>query len=351
MSANRTPLEKKPTRRAGALVAGAILVAAVGFGAGWFVKTVTTNYGSPQPLRLDSSQYQFINPLLSCNFSALGIFPQDKAMGNAISSVIAKHEAQGDIASGSAYFADFVTSKNVSVNGGEKYYPSSITKIPIMMAYYGLAETSSTILDQVITYPLGSPDLNNSQETKPAVALVPGQSYTVEELIEHMIKYSDNNAAELLFDSANKDAITSVYNDLQIPIEQDVTASNLDFITPQQVSALFRVLYNATYLSRAYSERALALLSQADFTQGLVAGVPTSTVVAHKFGIVGIDTNGIETERELHDCGIVYAPGHPYLLCVMTRGSATSPTSLSAMEGTIADISNAVYNQVEKNGD
>jgi beta-lactamase class A len=334
---------------------GAIGVAALclaSFAAGWLVKDVLgPHVSSPQPLRLASGSYQFINPLLSCNFSALNIFPQDQAMNGVVTSVINGHKAKGDIAAASAYFADFLTSKFSSTNSDLKFYPSSITKIPIMMAYYELAESSNSILNQKITYPVGSEDVNASQETKPAVPLVPGQTYTVENLIERMIKYSDNNAAALLYEAGDRDTITDVYNNLQIPTEKTVTADNLDFITPQQISTLFRVLYNATYLSRDYSEKALALLSQTDFTQGLVAGVPSGTTVSHKFGIVRITTNGVETSRELHDCGIFYAPNHPYLLCVMTRGSATSPGSLSAMQSTIADVSTAVYNQVEKNGD
>jgi beta-lactamase class A len=349
----KTPQQSSPGKRAWwryatVLWAFAILGGAACFGVGWYLSgSRYTNLSIPQPLRLDSSQYTFINPLLSCNLSALNIFQQDQAMNAVITTAINANVALGNINQGSAYFTDFNTGKFSNVNGSLEYYPSSITKIPIMMAYYELAESSSSILDQEITYPLGAPDLNDSQETKPAVPIIPGQTYTVEELIEHMIKYSDNNAAGLLFADGDQDAITNVYNDLQIPIVQDVTATNLNFITPQQISTLFKVLYNSTYLSRDYSEKALELLSQSDFTEGLVSGVPSSTIVAHKFGIVGIDTNGIETGRELHDCGIIYAPSHPYLLCVMTRGSSTLPM----MEGAIANISESVYNQVETNGD
>ena len=329
----------------------AIVVCAFGFLIGWYVRGATTDPGTPQPLRLNSDAYSFINPLLSCNFSAISAFPQDDAMNETVSAVIRQHEALGDIASGSVYFSDFSTAHFTNVNSAFKYYPSSIAKIPIMMAYYELAEGSSSILDREITYPAGGQDLNAYQETKPAVPLVPGRTYTMEELIEHMIKYSDNNAAQLLFAAGNQDAITGVYNDLQIPFEGTVTANNLDFMTPQQISALFRVLYNATYLSRTYSEKALALLSQSDFREGLVAGVPSSTVVSHKFGIVALLANGIETNRELHDCGIVYAPNHPYALCIMTRGSALDPDSLTRMETTIADISRAVYSKVAADGD
>ena len=105
--------------------------------------------------------------------------------------------------------------------------------------------------------------------------------------------------------------------------EDNVNLANADFITAHQVATMFRVLYNATYLSRDDSEKALQLLSQVSFTQGLWRAWPTSTVVSHKLGLVGIAPNGVTTEHELHDCGIVYAQD-PYLMCVMTRGAARS---------------------------
>jgi beta-lactamase class A len=214
-----------------------------------------------------------------------------------------------------------------------------------MMAYFLLAESSSSVLDQKITYAGGS-DLNKTQDIAPAKAIVPGMTYTVNELMGYMIKYSDNNAAQLLYDSIDQNALRNVYSDLQIPVNNDATIANLDFITPQQIATLFRILYNGTYLSRDYSEEALKLMSESGFTEGLVAGVPSSTIVSHKLGLVGIAPDGItNTEHELHDCGIVYAPDYTYILCVMTRGS--SP--LLAMENTIADISKTVYNEVENN--
>ena len=105
------------------------------------------------------------------------------------------------------------------------------------------------------------------------MAIVPGRTYTVEQLLEYMIKYSDNNATALLDANIDPDTLARVYGDLGIPSEDDVTLANADFITAHQISTLFRVLYNATYLSRDDSEKALQLMSQVSFTQGIVAGV------------------------------------------------------------------------------
>jgi hypothetical protein len=65
------------------------------------------------------------------------------------------------------------------------------------------------------------------------------------------------------------------------------------------------------------SEKALDLLTTTDFGEGIVADLPSGTVVAHKFGERGYAGS---TVRQLHDCGIVYHDHSPYLLCVMTRG-------------------------------
>jgi beta-lactamase class A len=320
----------------------AAIACAVFFAAGWFLKGEDGRVAPPLPLRLTG--YQFISPLLTCNLSNPKIFPEDQAVNNALQTVIGKHQRAGDISKASVYFGDFSTGQWSIVNGGDTYYPSSLGKVPIMMAYYLEAESSTDILAQKITFPIGSPDLNQSQDIAPAHAIVPGQAYSVEQLIEYMIEDSDNNAAQLLYENIDQNALRGVYEDLQIPFQENVTLADADFITPEQIGVLFRVLYNSTYLSRDYSEKALELMSRSSFNQGIVAGTPSSTVVAHKLGLVVITQGGITTEHELHDCGIVYAPGNSYLLCVMTRGSS----SLGTMEGTIADIASAAYQQVEK---
>jgi len=334
-------------RRAGRLTSFCLIAIAAGticFGLGWFTSRAFDQTMSSRALRL--SGYSFIDPLLVCNVNNPSASQEDRSLSGSITSIINTDIQSGDVSKASVYFTDLANGEWANVNEGEMYYPSSLGKIPIMMAYYELAENSSTLLDEKIYYPIGGANLNLTQDIPPAQAIVPGQTYTVEQLIEYMIEDSDNNAAQLLFSNIDPDTLQNVYGDLGIPINNDPTAATLDFITPQQIGLLFRVLYNATYLSRDYSEKALQLMSQSSFTQGIIAGVSSSTIVSHKLGLVGIQNSaGITIEHELHDCGIVYA-NDPYLLCVMTRGSSPLPT----MEGVIANISQAAYRAVESGG-
>ena len=324
-----------------ACVIAGILIALAGFGSGWWARghsAPTTS--SAQALRLGG--YQFVDPLLVCNVNNPSTVQEDPALAGAIRSVIDAHTKVGDISKASVYFADLTTGKWADVNPDGKFYPSSLGKIPIMMAYYQLNESSPGALEKRIFYPTGGTDLNLMQDITPERAIVPGQSYTVEDLIEYMIKYSDNNATQLLYTNINQEVLNSVYADLNIPVNEDPNLLNLDFITPHQISTLFRVLYNATYLTRDDSEQALKLMSMSSFTQGIQAGVASSTVVSHKLGLVGIAPNNVLTEHELHDCGIVYGKD-PYLLCVMTRGAG----SLATLEGIIAQISGIAYKAVQ----
>ena len=46
---------------------------------------------------------------------------------------------------------------------------------------------------------------------------------------------------------------------------------------------------------------------------------------------------------ELHDCGIVYHPQNPYIICIMTKGGDINSEKLQ-----IQKISKAVYNGVSE---
>jgi beta-lactamase class A len=69
-----------------------------------------------------------------------------------------------------------------------------------------------------------------------------------------------------------------------------------------------------------------------------VAGVPAGISVANKFG----ERELADGTRQLHDCGIVYHPERPYVLCVMTKGA-----SFEQLSRTVADVSQLVYREID----
>ncbi len=297
--------------------------------------------GAPQGYAQRLGQTEFTNHLLFCDSTHGNEFKELQTLQNILKKKIQVSKDQHLADSVSIYFRDLNSGHWTGVNENDSYVAASLIKVPIMISYYKNTESKPDILSQLIKFE-GGTDLNATQNFKPALSLRVGQIYSVGELIDSMIRYSENNAAEVLTRYADSGLIERTYHDLDIPIIDN--ASQEQIFTPRDYSYFFRALYNETYLNHEMSERALRLLSQTEFKDGLVAGVPTGTVVAHKFGertFLGDDqkTHGVE----LHDCGIVYYPNHPYFLCVMTRGSEFTP-----LTGAIQTISKTVYDFVDQ---
>ncbi len=289
------------------------------------------------------SQYEFIDPLIGTR----GVGQPEKydAIKKQVSAFIESRSPELQIAS--VDFRDINESAGFVVNPTEMYTPASLNKVPVMMAYYKLAESDPTILSHTLYYS-GEKDSNSVEEIKSPVQLTPGKSYPIGTLIEHMIRYSDNNAADLLNqylkDSNHLSTYAAVFGDLGV--DPQVLTAYTDNMTVQNYSMFLRALYNATYLARDGSEAALALLSKSDFAAGIESGVPNSVTVAQKFGEVRMtDAQGTFLGKEIHNCGIVYYPLHPYLLCIMTKNTTDD---IATVENDIAQISRIVYTGMEK---
>lgn len=284
-----------------------------------------------------SGGYEFINPLLECdNFTPVrrGIISTiDSEVRAYIEEAIALDKAKHI----SVYFRNLNTGTWIGVNENEEYSPASLLKIPVAIAAMRRAEVDSYFLQKRVKYAnrlidIATPNMNDT------VYLRMGQVYTMEELIYHMVAESDNEAMMLVLNNTG-DALTGkVMNDLGIIKGVDGDKNN--FVSVREYSSMFRLLFNATYLSKDKSEQLLSIMSKSKYNDALVAGVPAGIKVAHKFGERAFDTT---TTRQLHDCGIVYLPRLPYLLCVMTRGD-----DFNELTKVIADISDIVYRNMEK---
>ena len=266
------------------------------------------------------AKYKFINPLLTCETSSRRGLIEFKELKNRISAIIDNKINSQKIKTASIYF-DNREGHWLGINIEERYFPASLMKVPLMIAIFKEAEYNPEFLNQKILH-TGQIDQNNSEYFKSGKRLESHQSYTVAELTERMIVDSDNNATLLLVNAIRGD-LNEILTDLGLEIPADGNPSLGDYITVKQYVNVFRILYNASYLNREYSEKALNLLSRSNFYQGIRAGVPAGSVVAEKFGErnFSTDPNDKKSLKELHDCGIVYGASHHYALCIMTKGN------------------------------
>lgn len=274
--------------------------------------------------------YTFINPLLECSgpreiFGDWEFLPFREMIETFVKDAVKKKRASHV----SIYFRDLTNGPVFGMNMEERFSPASLLKVPLMIAYLKMAESQPALLKKELAYD-GNQDLNRAKSFKGSRAIEPGKRYTVEELIRMMIVYSDNNAMRLLFTHMDQGFREEVYRDLGIV---DRTGTGDYILSVEEYAFCFRVLFNATYLNREMSEQALRYLAQPDFPFGIIGGVPPGIIVAQKYGERVRDKIN---DKELHDCGIVYYPNMPYLLCVMTKGEdyrvlAEMTKDLSAM--------------------
>ncbi len=283
-------------------------------------------------------QYKFINPLLAVDSIEKKDFLEDKSLENKIRAVVEAKQKDGSISDAAVYFRDIEPGKWMGINEEARFSPGKLLKIPIMIAYYKMSEEDPSVLDKEIVLK-AEPGFSQS----PGSDLQIGKSYTVNELIKNMIVQDDDDASAVLFDNINLNSLNEVYSDLGINFPEDKI--NEDYISIKSYSLYFRVLYNATYLNRANSEKALQLLSQENpltFSQTLGSVLPADIAVAQKYKMRMMPSHAGVYEG--HDCGIVYYPNHPYLLCVMAMSKNSA-----AVSDLFREVSLTTYQDIDAN--
>lgn len=329
--------------RSKSIIVGLIFLTIGGIIGAYGMYYYRTNFLQPTSTAVREGGYELINPLLSCSISENKQSNLYKPINDKFKAYIDNAISNNDADSISVYFRSLDGSRWSGVNENVGYSPASLLKLPLMIAYLREADSNPAILQKEVTYHQTT-DSNAAETFKPKEFIQNGETYTIADLLKYMIVYSDNNAAALLDVNLDKSKVIEVYSDLGIPITDTLTEEDM---SPKTYSYIFRILYNATYLSRSMSQYALNLLTQVDFDFGLKADIPVP--VAHKFGERSVYNQDPVTgaltlsSRELHDCGIVYFPKNPYLLCIMTKGQ-----DFSKMSKIIGDISNMTYTAAVK---
>ncbi len=224
------------------------------------------------------------------------------------------------------------------VNGEEKYFPASLMKVHTMVLLLKKEMMHPGFLDQKVFF---DPKLNVPSRNE--YHLEPGRTYTVRQLMEYMVKNSDNMSTTLLHDYASLREMGDFYNEigLSFPKMQVSEAHQLDdFMQISEYTKIIRMLYNASYLTKDFSEYALSLLGDTHFNLGLTAGLPQGFTASHKYGVW--KNNG---KTELHDCGIIYHQGKAYLLAVMSQGKDEYELA-DVIKGISKLVTNRVQNKI-----
>ena len=235
--------------------------------------------------------------------------------------------AEGDYA---FYFEDLTTGAYIGINENEPFMPLSLYKVPVMIAALKEIELGELSLDKKIV--LTGPDIDN----RSGQLWMKGVGYetNVKELLIELIQHSDNTASLALMNHVISD---QTFSESILAAGLPDPSLNDTRVTPKQYANMLRSLYFSNYLRRPFSELALTIMLDTDFNSQIPAGLPKDVKVAHKVGFY-------ISEGYYHDCGIIYVPNKPYMLCVMSKNSTAEEA-----DKIISQLSRIVYTYVPAN--
>jgi beta-lactamase class A len=316
------------------LVATVLIAFALGAGAEYLY---TTRWSKNLNRESNNAERQgqnfYINPLLDCPGHPEDPPPKVAELEEEVTTLLEREHKAGHLQSSAVYYRDLNNGPTFGIDEDILFTGASLLKVPVMIACFKKMEEEPGFGRQTLKFDPAKHVIQGvTQNIQPQDSLVPGQSYSIENLIEHTIRFSDNSAAKMVLSQLSIEVAT-VFKEMGIQV-RDVDGEVM--VSVKSYASLFRILYNSTYLNRKYSSRALELLGNTQFNAGLPAGVPAEIPVSHKYG-----ERKLGELKQFHDCGIVYAPTRPYLLCVMTRGR-----DFNELIRVVADVSKTVYTQV-----
>jgi beta-lactamase class A len=160
------------------------------------------------------------------------------------------------------------------------------------------------------------------------------------ELVNHMITMSSNLATNILVEVVKPEQVTSLMRELgakQITVLRGVEdpkayeAGKNNTVTAYDLMLLLSMIAENKFLNKKVCEKMVEILAAQQFNEGIPAGVPTGTKVAHKTG---------DITKHNHDAAIVYPVDRkPYVLIILTKGIIDHRRSSKL----IAEISRVIY--------
>lgn len=300
---------------------------------------ISTNFFST---REQGGNYIFTNPLLDFELPEgyeNSVVSSDKAR-NFVENIIKKE----NINHISVYFRDLNNGPWIGINEKEYFSPASMLKTPLLISLLKWSEKDPQVLEKKVVAEKRFFDEALEKNIKTGNDILLGDDYSFFELAKKMIKESDNIATAILYENIPKSYIEDVFTSIGVSFVEN---GEDKLVRVKDMAGFYRVLFNSSYLNRGNSEMALSILSDTSYSEGLSKGVPKDVVIAHKFGersyldFVPENKPINDGDVQIHDCGIIYYPSKPYILCVMTRGS-----DFKTQEESISKISKFFFNEV-----
>ena len=248
-------------------------------------------------------------------------------------------------------FVDLGSGGTAVHNADLRFHAASTMKVPVLIQLAQDVDSGRTGWDDTVmvrnrftSIVDGSAfTLDPADDSDSTLYALEGRALTRRRLAELMIERSSNLATNLLIDRLGAARVNATAHRLgadSIVVLRGVEdgkafAKGLNnTTTARDLATLLAAIQQGRAASPAATREILRMLLGQEFNEGIPAGLPPGTRVAHKTGSI---------TALLHDAAIVYPPGRdPYVLVVLTRGYRDEATAAHL----IADLSRIVWRRV-----
>jgi beta-lactamase class A len=251
--------------------------------------------------------------------------PGDDTLRTSIEGLIRESKAESVAVS----FRDLASAEEIQIRPDETFHAASTMKLAVMAEVYRQAEAGTLTLDERIAIKTefnsiadGSKyALDPEDDSELSLYKRKGERESIRELTRLMITESSNVATNLLIERTKAENASAFMAALGAPSlkilrgVEDTPAYRKGMNNTVSARGLMRflsLLGDRAIISPGASDAMIEILLAQKFSEGIPAGLPKGTSVAHKTGWF----KGV-----YHDAAIVMPAGRrPYVLVVLTRG-------------------------------
>lgn len=221
------------------------------------------------------------------------------------------------------------TPRALEIHADDAFHAASTIKIAVLLDLYRRAWAGELSLEErlavrnaFVSVADGSPyALDPADDTETALYGRLGEAVTLRELAHLMITVSSNLATNLLVDRLGAPAVDATVRSLEVSgvrvlrgVEDGpaFAAGLNNTVTATGLADILELIATGRAAAPEACEAMLEVLAAQQLNEGIPAGLPPGTRVAHKTGSI---------TSLYHDAAVVYPPdAPPYVLVVLTAG-------------------------------
>lgn len=216
----------------------------------------------------------------------------------------------------SIYFEYLPTGVSIGINERTEFDSASLIKVPVAMAFLNAYRKAGLDINEKVRITKDELDDKFGDLWKRGE----GAEISLKEALSLLLTESDNTAYKILNNRLTLRDHLEVYEKLDIEIGVDNNRQVI--LTTKGYSSILKALYFSSLLEKEDSEYILELLTQSIHKDKLPAPIPKEIPIAHKIGVYTDETNAL-----YQDCGIVYVPRRPYILCMASLSTDAEATA------------------------